>query len=387
MESIRVESPILWSHCELYVLCVLFEIVDIANINILLHLPRIRLKTLIMQKKFLFCLFYIFCSIKIGIAQTTVICERLSLFNEIKKDVAAEYWPEFGRDTNQSPLIYVTDSFSYVFNSDPEFLKDSVVSAIKCGEKNLKKIRNVDARPFVMENRMSFSDRNSPFFYNPVMMCSSVEIMLKNIPDFTTSEEWSQLVLHEYFHSFQFRNKAVIDYLADTIKFSADTLTYFYLNDSVFKNSLREENRFLLAAIRTNSIDSAGYYYKKFIEERALRRTYFRLKYEYDITTYENFWEKIEGTARYVEYYCGDIFYQYSKSKMKITDPLFKNFSAFNKKNFSEGKHFKEREEMMAYYFYVTGFNLCRLMDKLKIEYKSVLFKNGGVALTDLMPR
>jgi hypothetical protein len=266
-------------------------------------------------------------------------------------------------------------------------LKDSVVSTFKCGEKNLKKIRNVDARPFVMENRMSFSDRVSPFYYNPVMMCSSVEIMLENIPDFTTTEEWFQLVLHEYFHSFQFRNKALISYLADTIKFSADTLTYFYLNDSLFKNSLYEENRLLLAAINTNSQDSTGYYYKKFIEERALRRTYFRLKYEYDISTYENFWEKIEGTARYVEYYCGDIFYQYSKSKIKITDPLFKNFSAFNKKNFSEGKQFKAREEMMAYYFYVTGFNLCRLMDKMQIEYKSVLFKNGGVALTDLLPR
>lgn len=336
---------------------------------------------------FLYLSFNIFFNKSCSSQTIDIICERLTLFNQIKKDVAKTYWTEFGIYKNQSPLIYVSDSASYVINSDSDFLKDSVQSAFNCGEINLKQTRNFDLRPFIMENKMSFSDSTSPFYFNPVMMCSSVEVMLKNIPYFTTTEEWFQLVMHEYFHSFQFRNKAVINYLADTIKFSADTLTYFYLNDSLFKNSLKEENRYLLAAIRTNSIDSTGYYYKRFIEERALRRTYFRLKYEYDISTFENFWEKIEGTARYVEYYCGDIFYQYSKSKMKITDPLFKNFSAFNKKNFSEGKHFKEREEMMAYYFYVTGFNLCRLMDKLQIEYKSVLFKNGSVALTDLILR
>lgn len=321
-------------------------------------------------------------------AQTTdVVCERLNLFNNIKRDVALKYWSAFGSDTNQSPLICITDSSCYIFNNEAEFLKDSVVSTFKCGEMHLKQTRLFDMRPFVMENKMSFSDSTSPFYYNPVMMCSSVEIMLKNIPDFTTTEEWFQLVLHEYFHSFQFRNTAIIDYLADTVKFSADTLSYFYLNDSLFRHSLKEENRLLLEAIKTTSHDSVLYYYKKFIEERALRHTYFRLKYEYDISTYENFWEKIEGTARYIEYYCGDVFYQYSKSKSKTIDPYFKNFNAFRKKNFCNDKQFKEREEIMAYYFYVTGFNLCRLMDKLKIEYKSVLFKNGSVALTDLIPR
>jgi hypothetical protein len=36
-------------------------------------------------------------------------------------------------------------------------------------------------------------------------------------------------------------------------------------------------------------------------------------------------------------------------------------------------------------YFYATGFNMARLLDKLGIEYKSRLFKDGKISLEDIL--
>ena len=36
-------------------------------------------------------------------------------------------------------------------------------------------------------------------------------------------------------------------------------------------------------------------------------------------------------------------------------------------------------------YFYAVGFNLARLLDKLNIEYKTNLFKQGGLSLEDIL--
>ena len=38
-------------------------------------------------------------------------------------------------------------------------------------------------------------------------------------------------------------------------------------------------------------------------------------------------------------------------------------------------------------YFYATGFNMARLLDKLGIEYKSRLFKDGKITLKNILKK
>jgi len=63
----------------------------------------------------------------------------------------------------------------------------------------------------------------------------------------------------------------------------------------------------------------------------------------------------MEGTARYIEY--------------------FKNYTITNDKWFYING---------ATYYYATGFNIARLLDKLKVDYKSRLF-NKKIFLDDIL--
>jgi hypothetical protein len=43
------------------------------------------------------------------------------------------------------------------------------------------------------------------------MRCSSLEQTSKTIPDVTSVNEWATMVMHEYFHGFQFKNDGYLE--------------------------------------------------------------------------------------------------------------------------------------------------------------------------------
>ncbi len=99
----------------------------------------------------------------------------------------------------------------------------------------------------------------------------------------------------------------------------------------------------------------------------------------------ENYWETMEGTARYAEYYMAGNFKYLSLHEPISCDSLFQDFEDYKgSKDFETIAEFKERTEIMEAYYYVTGFNLCRLMDKLGIEYKTQLFDNPESGLYNI---
>jgi hypothetical protein len=218
-------------------------------------------------------------------------------------------------------------------------------------------------------------------------MCSDVETMKLMIPDFDKTEDWFQLVMHEYFHSFQFSHKTIIDYLADTIKISSDSLNKIYLNYEWFRHSIENENTLLLKAIETHDLDSVSHFISEFIKLRKDRRSKFENENKSKIDIQEDFWEKIEGTARYVEYTMAKYFRELSDSAKFICDSLFMNFRDYKDVNYESLPQFVERTKIMQAYYYVTGFNMCRLLDKLKINYQENIFNSENQSLFRIIER
>lgn len=310
-------------------------------------------------------------------------CSRLALVDRCTALLRSDVWPGCFAPGRAIPLYYFTDSLTYLdFNEQP---KDSAaqVVAIDCpsGKRLWRKAR-IDTQPFHMENKMDFVDSTGRFFQRPSMLCSDVEAMIRFVPDFQSTEQWVQLVMHEYFHSWQFSQAATRDFLADSIRMAADTLISIYHNDTAFQAALSRENDALLRAIRAEGRDSSLQAVADFFRERAARRAAFRSGSSFGLEQHELFWETIEGTARYAEYYLAGHFAGLAGTLQLPCDSLFRDFRRFSgNTDYRQLPEFLERERMMPAYYYVTGFNLCRLLDKLKVEYKNRLFKDGSARL------
>ena len=69
--------------------------------------------------------------------------------------------------------------------------------------------------------------------------------------------------------------------------------------------------------------------------------------------------------------------------KLLKSDTSFKSFAKFRKYDIAQDKWLYLTEKTT--YFYAIGFNMARLLDKLKLEYKSRLFKEGQLSMEDML--
>ena len=210
----------------------------------------------------------------------------------------------------------------------------------------------VDDKPFHMH--VTFTDEESNIDYRtPFMRCSSLEQTSETIPDVTSVNEWATMVMHEYFHGFQFKNDGYLDtYETITNTVLPDTLIALAACHGWYKESITQENDLLLKAIDANDIEASRAYIQSFFELRNERRERVKKELCIDIVALEQLYETMEGSARYIEY----CLYRH-----------FGNFSLSDAKwLYTVGRR----------YYYATGFNLLRLSDKLEIDYKYAIFKD-----------
>lgn len=92
----------------------------------------------------------------------------------------------------------------------------------------------------------------------------------------------------------------------------------------------------------------------------------------------------MEGTARYLEYKLCSIFAtRRPDEKLLRSDTSFKSFNKFRNYKLQSDPWLYKTEKTS--YFYATGFNMARLLDKLGVEYKSKLFNQGHLTLEQLL--
>jgi Fe-S oxidoreductase len=193
------------------------------------------------------------------------------------------------------------------------------------------------------------------------------------------------MIIHEYFHGFQYKHKPYMDYYENEIvQIQPDSLTTFYKKLPWFKQSIDAENQLLLDAIAEKDSIQTKKLIQAFWNKRKQRRGQFQQKHKFSLDKFEKCYETMEGTARYVEFSLYKDF-----ATRKPDESLLKSDSSF--KSFAKFKNYNLQKDKWLYltdkttYFYATGFNMARLLDKLGIEYKSRLFKDGKISLEDIL--
>jgi hypothetical protein len=181
------------------------------------------------------------------------IFDRILFVYHLKQTVEAETWKTFNAPQYDVPLIYFTDSSSYVANPTEKFLKTFKSELVlEDGTiKIYKTQKRVDDSPFHMETGMTLGDPTPDFnYHSPFMMCSSFEETVKTIPDVGSTDEWTTMIIHEYFHGFQYKHKPYMEYYEkEIVQIQPDSLSAFYKTVPWFKESIDAENQFLLEAI------------------------------------------------------------------------------------------------------------------------------------------
>ena len=314
--------------------------------------------------------------------------DRIEFIFNLKQDIETEVWKSFTDKHFDVPLIYFTDTTSFVANPTEKFLS-TFKSKLVFENRQIKIYKTeqrVDSLPFHMETGLTLGTPTEEYnYHSPFMKCSSYEEVFKTIPKVLSTEEWVTMIMHEYFHGFQYKHQTYMDYYEKNIvQIQPDSLTTIYKNNSWFKTSIDRENNLLLKAINETDNTKTEQFIKSFFEVRIQRRTKTKKKIKLDIINYEKCYETMEGTARYVEY---SLYKKFSTIrpdyKLLKSDTSFKSFKKFRNYKIENDKWLYLTEKTT--YFYAVGFNMARLLDKLKIEYKTKLFNEGGLSLEDIL--
>lgn len=316
-----------------------------------------------------------------------LIFERIDYIFNLKPTIAKKYWRGFDKIKYDVPLIYYTETASYIANPQQDFVnyyKPTLV--FKNSHLKIYKLLNrFDDIAFHMETSFGLSDSMDKIIQPaPIMYCSSFEGTSKKIPQSTSTEYWVTMIIHEYFHGYQFKYQPYVNYvLKKTVDLSEDSLAEVFKNNSWFENMIRKENDFLLKAIKSKSHTEIENYVDSFFNSRKQRRIETKAKLKIDIDDVEKIYETMEGTARYIEYNLQVEFAtKIPDKKLMMVDTAYHEYKVF--------KNYKMENDPWLFtpgkrYFYATGFNLVRLLDKLHVDYKSRLFKEANLSLEQIV--
>jgi hypothetical protein len=316
-----------------------------------------------------------------------LIFDRIDYIFNLKPTIAKKYWREFDKKKYDVPLIYYTEAESYIANPQQDFInyyKPTLVFKNR-NLKIYKTLTRFDDFPFHMATSFGIDETTDKIIRpTPIMYCSSFEVTSKKIPESTSTEYWVTMILHEYFHGFQFKHKPYIEtMLKKTSNVTEDSLSIIFKNNNWFGEKIKKENDFLLKAIQSKNQSETESYIDSFFSSRKERRLETKSKLNFEIDNIEKIYETMEGTARYIEY---NLQVEYATKtpdkKLMIVDTAYHSYKVF--------KNYKMEKDPWLFtpskrYFYATGFNIVRLLDKLNINYKSRLFKEGTLSLDEIL--
>ncbi len=306
---------------------------------------------------------------------------RISFVLNLKKSVAESNWSDFGTKNNEGTLIYFDADRSEVFFPDSRMI-DKMHNVQKHSD-NYWLTGRTDSIPYHMEVMISFNEEDSLeyFFKNPVEQYSSVEEIGKYIPSVESTEMWATMVIHEMFHHYQYNNKDYRKYADSVIAilpFDSRNLVALCQEDEQFLTMIQGENKILMKAISEESRDNRDSLIISYLDQREKRITLYGSEYPF-LEQVENYYILQEGSARYIEYQSMFILQSYfnnSDAPAILNDPKFTSFSEFEEIDLKDSAFNYLVYAGSTDYHYTLGFNIMRLLDELKIEYKKDLLND-----------
>ncbi|MDD2981832.1 MAG: hypothetical protein PHQ74_00445 [Crocinitomicaceae bacterium] len=317
--------------------------------------------------------------------QEQVVIDRVEFLVDLKSRINEKIWDGFNDSQFDLPLIYYTESAYYFVNPTDIILEKFNPKLIfEKSQVKIYKSQLLDSIAFHMETSIDYTV-DSDEYKSPVMHASSFEIVKKNIEDVNSTEMWSTMVLHEYFHGFQFKHLNYQNHIQNSISyFRQDSLSRIYKSNSWFKTAIDTENNFLLEAIEAKNSNASLQLIDSFFASRSERRLKTNESLKIDLAQVESIYETMEGSARYVEIELYKLFSSNSRKNKKIdSDKSFKNYKEFKDFDFQKAEWIYLTNKTK--YCYATGFNMIRLLEKLDVEFKSRIFKEEDMTLEKLL--
>ncbi|GEJ45949.1 hypothetical protein [Chryseobacterium sp. ON_d1] len=298
--------------------------------------------------------------------------ERLKYVQDVKNFIAQRVWKDF--ENNRVTQIYFTESYSYFFTADPKVLEKVKQKTTPLKGIDMIKSERIDKNPFHMETAAEFTDSTALYYQKPIVIFSDFETAKEYVSDLQNLQKWASMVVHELFHGYQLQHTATVKYSNQIIHLRGSQLQKIYLEQKWFAESIKAENNLLINLLKVKSKKELQKGLVQYISLREARQKKAESILE-GFSINENFYEKIEGSAKYVELALLENYRYFPENEFILT-----NDSAYKKNAY---QNFKLDEEPWQYqteginYFYSTGYNLIRILDKLKVDYKSNFFNTN----------
>lgn len=329
-----------------------------------------------------FCCLFIF-TFTLQAQDNTIDIQRIQYLYNLKKELN-KVWPEFNSPQYAADIAYFTPTNTYIIGRPiSRTLKKQPLQTYKKGNIAIEKTERLDTLAFHMFTAYENQDLSKLWYKYPVVLCSDYDTTGKYIEDLPNTQSWATVILHEYFHGFQFRHPEFIRYANDSITVSITKLQSYYDTYPWFKGSIDEENQLLLDCLNSENLSQVKILFKEYKTKRNRRLLTFYQNEKFELSHQEEFLEKMEGSARYIEYQLYLSFKDIPTDKELSKNDKHYDVSAF--KTFSlEDKPWMYQSNSIRY-FYSTGFNMLRLLDKLKINYKKIFFDDNKVTPYSLL--
>lgn len=330
----------------------------------------------ILFRMLIFCCLII-SSLNLQAQNNNLDIERIQYLHTLKKHLN-KAWPTFGSSEYTADIAYFTPTKTFITGRPiSETLKKHPIKTYRRGNILIEETERLDTLAFHMFTAYENTDSSKLWYHYPVILCSDYDTTRNHIEDIPNTQTWATVILHEYFHGFQFRHPEFIRYANDSITVSITRLQSYYDHYSWFKESIDKENQILLECLASKNIQKTKALFKVYKMQRAQRLSRFSQTEKFDLTHQEEFLEKMEGSARYIEYQLYLLFKNIPTNKElmnidKQYDPsAFKTFKLVDKPWMYNSNSIR--------YFYSTGFNMMRLLDQLKIKYKERFFDDNTI--------
>ncbi|MBV9962451.1 MAG: hypothetical protein JO072_09405 [Parafilimonas sp.] len=324
-----------------------------------------------------------FCSPQNATMQLAI--ARVQYIYHAKKLTGNAAWAAYGSNQYNIPLIYYANDTTYIANPHEKFLNQFHpqlifnTDSLKIYQLN----RRIDEAPFHMQVSINFQGDTSAYdYFSPYMKCSSRE-EFEHVTGYATSTQiWASMVLHECFHGFQFLHKGYTEYAVQTgfiMTSIGDSLQQLYNSLQWFKQSADAENNLLLQAIKSSSKQETDSLVQQFFKLRNKRRLRTNSETKHNITLLEKCFETLEGTARFVE--ASSLENPLPDSTLSTIDTSF----AIKQETSFKLPEYLYKTEISQRYFYTTGYNEIRLLQKMRIDYAAQLFNQPSVTAEDIL--
>lgn len=294
----------------------------------------------------------------------TACCDRPSGLSDAEKPVldrirqvrelrvaAAEYWPGVDAPHYDTPLLYLTDSVCYAVNPTSRLREEYGARPVyRDADIAIYKTVLPDSLPFHMEVQNDFGQPEDGTELIPTLFCSSPEITRTFEPDVTDDALWLPMVIHEYAHGFQFQQPGFAGAFRTSVANVPEMeLASLHKQHDWLDRAVREENTALLEALQTADDKVRDSCIVRFKELRRARKQRMATILGDSIVRSEEAYELMEGMARFIETQAGIRLGSYTGDEDWL------------------------RDTDRAGYFFATGYNLIRLLDRCGAD-KSQLF-------------